>query len=391
MSTFYRFVKEKMQGTLQAGKTPLRAVPEKKAAGNLTMIQEIERLERLVIDRASKLKQAASSREATLTEQAHKLEQLTGAMKSEIAGLRGKLKEAQESIAAKDLARQKSEETLVAQIQNLEHEVSKRDEIIAARDTETKNYRAKIDQHLKQIDNLEQLTRKSEEDAAAQAKRADETARQLEEKITDLEARIKEADDLARERDSENGQLAANLQELDRVVKRQQELLKRRDGEINDLKSQLGHLTAGLSHMQSFFKHAGALQGRDVLRIADGEAEASFDEPEPAFEDEATYRDEPAAVHTTMPTPAAHDREDSTPRQIIDQIVAELSEATNMMEPLASLIVQRQAKALGASLEHFPRARIPELLEVLAQDIPDEDRQIDFRRRIADNAHIPLE
>jgi hypothetical protein len=60
------------------------------------------------------------------------------------------------------------------------------------------------------------------------------------------------------------------------------------------------------------------------------------------------------------------------------------------MAPLASLLVHQQAKALGESVEKFPRTRLPELLEGLVKEISDENRQIDFRQRLAQSAQITL-
>jgi hypothetical protein len=77
--------------------------------------------------------------------------------------------------------------------------------------------------------------------------------------------------------------------------------------------------------------------------------------------------------------------------EIFQRIISELVQVTNVMAPLASLIVHQQAKALGESVEKFPRTRLPELLEGLAKEISDdENRQIDFRQRLAQSAQITL-
>ena len=78
--------------------------------------------------------------------------------------------------------------------------------------------------------------------------------------------------------------------------------------------------------------------------------------------------------------------------EIFQRIINELVQVTNVMAPLASLLVHQRAKALGESVEKFPRTRLPELLEALAKEISDddEDRQIDFRQRLAQSAQITL-
>jgi hypothetical protein len=76
--------------------------------------------------------------------------------------------------------------------------------------------------------------------------------------------------------------------------------------------------------------------------------------------------------------------------EIFQRIISELAQVTNVMAPLASLLVHQQAKALGESVEKFPRTRLPELLEGLVKEISDENRQIDFRQRLAQSAQITL-
>jgi hypothetical protein len=76
--------------------------------------------------------------------------------------------------------------------------------------------------------------------------------------------------------------------------------------------------------------------------------------------------------------------------EVFQRIASELAEVTDVILPLASLIVRRQVKVLGEAMEKFPKTRLPELLESLAKEITDERQQIDFRGRLAENAQWTL-
>ena len=120
--------------------------------------------------------------------------------------------------------------------------------------------------------------------------------------------------------------------------------------------------------MSSFFRQAGALN--------DIEAQTQNDTT-------AGVEEKVAAVQTHISTThiaSAAVGEIAAP-EIFERIITEFSEATNMIDTLASLIVQQQVKALGESVETFPRTRLSELIECLVKDIEDEKRQINFRQR----------
>jgi hypothetical protein len=134
--------------------------------------------------------------------------------------------------------------------------------------------------------------------------------------------------------------------------------------------------------MSSFLREAEALtriESQDLKVPAQNDTTARVEEKMAAVQTEfATTHVAPVAVGEIVSP------------EIFQRIISELSEATNMMDALASLIVQRQVKALGESVDKFPTTRLSELLECLAKDISDEDRQIDFRQRCTENAQITL-
>jgi len=287
MSRVYNSLKLKIQDTLQWGKINSMPLARVKSTNALSLNHEMEGLEKLVADRIGKLKAAVKAGEA-MVEEARQAEQLVGKLKADIAALEAKLKEMEETIRRKDSSRQKMEETLTAEIKNLQNDLKKKDETLATR-----------------------------------------------------------------------------------------------GNEINDLKSQLKRLTKGIGEMSSFFRQAEALadiEGQDVSTAAQNEP---VDEVE----------EKPVAVQSNIArvTPNVADAAgEMVSPEIFQRIINELAQVTNVMAPLASLLVHQQAKALGESVEKFPRTRLPELLEGLVKEISDENRQIDFRQRLAQSAQITL-
>jgi myosin heavy subunit len=384
MSGVYNSLKLKMQDTLQWGKTNSLPLARVKSTNVSSLNHEMERLERLVTDRIGKLKAAVEAGEA-MVEEARQAEQLAGNLKADIAALEAKVKETEETIQRKDSSRQKMEETLTAEIKNLQNDVKKKDETLATRGNEINDYQSKMDDSRKQIGELELANRKTKEEAASHAKRAEDLAETSEAKITALESQLKETKELAGQKESTikalEQELAAKVQEFESMAKDKQELLRRRDSEINDLKSQLERLTKAIGEMSSFFRQAEALagiEGQDVSTAAPNEPMDGL---------------EPAAVQSNIArvTPIVADAPgEMVSREIFQCIINELAQASNIMAPLASLLVYQQANALGESVEKFPRTRLPELLENLAKEIFDENRQIDFRQRLAQSVQITL-
>jgi chromosome segregation ATPase len=386
MSALYNFVKVKMQDTLHRRKANSMPLAPVKSTTALSLSHETERLERLVMQRLGKLKAAMQASEAMVAQEARQAEKLATNLREDIAMLRAKLKDAEETIARKDLSRQEMEESFNTKIKFLGEEIQKKDGMLVIRDNELKDCRSKINDNVTRISDLELNIRKTKEETATNAKRAEDLAESNVAKITALEAHLKETEELARYQESSiqklERELAVKAQEFDSIEKEKQELLTGRDSEINDLKSQLKRITSRISEMSSFLREAEALtriESQDLKVPAQNDTTARVEEKMAAVQTEfATTHVAPVAVGEIVSP------------EIFQRIISELSEATNMMDALASLIVQRQVKALGESVDKFPTTRLSELLECLAKDISDEDRQIDFRQRCTENAQITL-
>src|SRR6185503_3992781 len=277
MSALYNFVKVKMQDTLRQRKNNSIQLVQVKHSTSSNLRHEIENLERLVTQRLGKVKTTMQADEAIVIQESRQAEQLAANLKTDIAMLRANLKEAEEAFAIRDLARQKIEESLNAKITSSQEEITKKEALLVTRENEITGYKLTI--------------RITEEEAASNAKCAEDLAQKMSAKVTVLEAKLEATEELANYQESSiqelKNELDAKAQEFDCIVKDEQEVLMRRDSEINDLKSQLKRLTTG---------------------IAVGEIAAP---------------------------------------EILEHIITEFREAANMMHPLASLIVKQQAKALG--------------------------------------------
>ena len=366
-SALDNFVKVKMHDTFRQRKNNSMQLVQVRDFTSSNLRHEIENLERLVTQRLGKVKAAMQAGEAIVIQESRQAEQLATNLKTDIAMLRANLKEAEEAFATRDLARQKIEESLNAKIKSFHGEITNKEALLVARENEITGYKLKIS--------------KTEEEAASNAKCAEDVAQNTLAKVTVLQAKLKATEELANYQESSiqelKNELDAKAQELDSMVKDKQDLLIRRDSEINDLKSQLKRLTTGISEMSSFFRQAGALN--------DIEAQVQNDMTAGVEEKVAAVQPHISTKHIASPAVG----EIAGP-EIFQRIITEFSEATNMIDTLASLIVQQQVKALGESVETFPRTRLPELIECLAKDIEDEKRQIDFRQRCNQKAHLKL-
>jgi DNA repair exonuclease SbcCD ATPase subunit len=376
MNEVYKSLKLRVQDTLQWGKAGSMPLAPVKDANALSLNHEMERLQRLVA--------AVTEGEAMVLEGSRQAEQLAGSLQADIAALEAKLKEKEEAIERENFARQKLEESLTAKIKELQNDIKTKDETLATRDKEINDYKFKIDNHVKQIGELELGNRKTKEQAA---KRAEDLAASYQAKISALESDLNENVELARQKESTikelEQNLAAKVQEFESVVKDKQELVTHRDAEINDLKSQLKRLTKGIGEMSSFFKQAEALasiEGQDVSTVAQNKS------VDGAEEKVAAVLSSPAKITPIVPDAAG----EMVSPEVFQRIASELAEVTDVILPLASLIVRRQVKVLGEAMEKFPKTRLPELLESLAKEITDERQQIDFRGRLAENAQWTL-
>ena len=384
MNGVYQSLKVRVQDTLQRGKTNSPPLPQVKSAGALSLNDEMEELERIVADRIARLKSAVKEGEAMVADEAQQAKQLVESLEASNAVLEAKLKEAKEAVQRNDSSRQLVE-SLTVKVQNLQSEVTKKDESLANLDKQINDLKSGIDVQVKQKGDLESAIEKVNQEAASHAKRAEQLAEISRIKISALESQLREKEELGHQNESTihglEQKLTAKIQEFESLVRDKEEQLAGRDAEIKDLKSWLKLLTKNIGQMSSFVRQAEALVGIDGQDVSAAVPKEPVD----------GKQEKPVTVQSNVPNvmPIAPDapREIMSP-DIFGYITGELVEVTGVMSPLALLIVRQHVAALGESMEKFPKTRLPELLDRLVTEISDEKRQADFRARIARNAQI---
>jgi chromosome segregation ATPase len=387
MSRVYEILKLKMQNTLRPDKTdvaPLAPVETPLApvesTNVLNLIDEMESFQKLVVEGVGKLTAAVTAGEAIVVEKSRQAQELAGSLQAEVAELKTTLTETEETS-------KRMGETFIAKIKDLQNDLARKDEMLATRDNRINEYKSTLDGNVKQLAALELANRNTKDEAASDAKRAADLAASYQGKIATLEFQLKETQSIVRQKEwtlnNLEQRLGAGVRELENTINDQQELLLRRDAEINDLKSQLKRLTKGLSEVSSFFRNAEALtgfEGEDLSTADQHERMGQVEEkPATALSNNATV---------VPPVPAA--AREMVPAETIQRIVNELAGIANIIAPLASLMVRQQAKALGESVEKFPTNRLPQLLEGLAQEVSNGDPKLDCRQRLAQSARITL-
>jgi chromosome segregation ATPase len=375
--------------------------------GPLSLNEEMDELETIVADRIGRLKAAIKDGEAAVADEARQTEQFVENLKVRVAVLEAELKETEETVRRKDLSRQQSEESLSAKIHALENDAKEREEALTARAKEISDLKSTLDGQAKQIDHLESALEKAKQETASQATRAASLAESSHAKIAALEGQLREKEDLARQKESAlkglEQKLAARVRDFDNLAKAKEELVAGRDAEINDLNSQLKLLTKRMAEMSAFFRQAQALaaiEEQDARATGAKEVVDERDEKPVAVQANSAkvasiVQQEKPVVEVrsnaakVMPV-VAHTEGQIVAPDVFQCISGELAEFAGLMGPLAALIVREHVEGLGESMEKFPEARIQELLESVAKEISDADRQSDFRERLAHNVQISL-
>jgi hypothetical protein len=93
--------------------------------------------------------------------------------------------------------------------------------------------------------------------------------------------------------------------------------------------------------------------------------------------------EKPTAAQSNHPTAPANNTEGPSPESVSAEFFARMTdELLEVFGPMASALVRHDVAALGESMERFPKARVPELLELLTKEISDEKLKIDLRKRL---------
>jgi DNA repair exonuclease SbcCD ATPase subunit len=208
---------------------------------------------------------------------------------------------------------------------------------------------------------------------AGEARRVEQVIENLRAKIAMLENQLKEAEETTRRKDIASQKieerLTAEVHGLQDELKNNKETLQRRDAEIKDLKSQLQLLTRGVKEMSSFFKQAEALAGAELPSGSSVVAK----EPTNKVVEKPAGTELKGTVVTSKETASS---QQTMPTNFVDRVTHEL---TQIMGPMAPVIVRDKVASLGESMEKLPNSRVRELLEIISKEILNENAKARFR------------
>jgi hypothetical protein len=429
-----------MQETFQGNPTGMARLRAHTAA---SVREEMEELEKTVVECLSRLKEGVTKGEAVVAGECEQAEQVIESLRADIGVLEAKIREAQDTIEKKDAASQRMEQTFAAKIVDLLNETKKKDACLDSQGNEIKDLKSKLDVQAKQVSQLEYALKQAKTEAASETRRAEQIAANSNATITALEGQVKEAREIVREKDSTITALeqshSARIQDLENQIRTKVKDLAGRDKEVNDLRSEVTTLMKGIKQMSSFFKQAEALANlADVRSQMIGMVDSGKQAVKPAGsepvgltvtsstldarmktgeEKQAGFRSMPpaAAVQLTAAqiigtvdpgkqaeakpiisesveltvTSNATDasRDETVPRSFFDGMIRELSEAFG---PMAPVILRDHVKAVGESMEKFPKTRVAELIDNVSKEIANENIKISVREHL-DRLHIVKE
>ena len=259
MGKVYQSVREVVQGSFHRRK-PDTMVSAPGQGNNGSLNEAMEELEKIVIDGVGRLKAAVSEHQAVVASEAQLAEQLIEGLKANITALEDKLTETQDTLHRKDIASQKTEEKLAAEIHDLQSLVKKKEEDLESRDSEINDLKFKVDALVEQVTQLELAIERTKGEAASEAQYAEQVIEGLKANITALEDKLTETQDtlhrkdIASQKTEEN--LGAEIRDLQSLLKKKEEELKTRYSEVNDLKSKIDALVLQGTHLELAIQQA---------------------------------------------------------------------------------------------------------------------------------------
>jgi chromosome segregation ATPase len=376
MSKVYESLKEAMQETLQRSNVNSNPLARVKGTNALTLNNEMEELERIVADRIARLKAAVTEGEAVVAGETQHAEQVIRTLTANITALEDKLRQTEDTVRQNDLASQRMEESITRKIQDLQSEIKKKEKSLASRGNEVKNLKSEIDALKKQVRQLQQAIQQAKEEAASEAKRVEHLTEASKTKIAALELQLRKTEEIVRGKDSAIKGLEQNLtgkiQDLESQVRSKEKLLVDRDKQVNDLNSQVQVLTKRIKSMSSFFRQVEALAALEtqdigtVLQYGQGKNEQESTD--------TSQIKGPKIMSNKTDTP-----QETLSPEFFDRVTDEL---TQVIGPMASMILRDHVKALDESMEKFPKTRVTELLKTLSEEMLDQNVKNRFCERL---------
>ena len=372
MSKVYESLKEVVQETLHR-KVNSVTLARLKGRHASTLNDEMEDLERIIVDRISRLRTAVKDGEEVIEEETSHAQQTIANLQTKIVELEAKLRDTRESLRKKTAASQKMEESQAAKILDMQSEMKKKDELVESRAREGDDLKSKVDVLMKQVTKLDLVVEQARGEAARESERAEHLTEISKKGIAALETKLRQAEEILRGRETTIKALEQNLahktQNLDAQETNHKTLLADRDKQINDLQAQLKILTGGIKNMSSFFRQAevlAAVETKDINVPLSGK--------------ESQHKNgELGASHVkdrNVPSRTAPPAQEHVSSEVFDRLSGEL---TRVIGPMAPLVISGHVAACGESMEKFPKGRLTELLEILSKEILDKNLRSDFQ------------
>jgi chromosome segregation ATPase len=363
MSKVYEVLKEVVQDTLQLNKANSNPLARVKGANALTLIDGMEELEGILAERITRLKAAVTEGEAVVAGEAQHAAQVIGSLRAKTTSLEDKLTETEETVRKNELASQRMEESVTRKMQDLQIEIKKKEKSLESRVNEVKDLKSNVDALGKQVTQLQQVIQQAKDEAASEAQRLEHLTETYKTKVAELEVQLRETEETVRGKDSTMQELQQNLtartQDFESHLRNKEKLLADRDKQVNDLNSQVQALTKGIKDMSSFFRQAEALaaiETQDIGTVLQA--------------DELKNEQEETAMSQNSTSNKPDTPQEPVPPDFFDRVTSELTQAVG---PMASMILRDHVKAMGESVETFPKTRVAELLKIVSEEIPDKN------------------
>jgi hypothetical protein len=212
---------------------------------------------------------------------------------------------------------------------------------------------------------------------AGETKHAEQVIRTLTANTTVLEDKLRQTEEIVRGKDLAikvlEQKLTGKIQDLESQVRSKETLLVDRDKQIDDLNSRLQVLTKGIKAMSSIFRQAEALA---TLETQDIGTVLQYGQANNEQENTNTSQIEgPQVMSNKADTP-----QETLSPDFFDRVTDQL---TQVIGPMASMILRDHVKALGESMEKFPKTRVTELLKTLSEEMEDQNVKNSFCERLA--------
>jgi chromosome segregation ATPase len=270
---------------------------------------------------------------------------------------------------------EKVTEALKQKIAMLETKLKEAEEAIHSRDNEINHFKCNVGVLVGQVRKLALATKQPATDPDC----AEDPMKNPNTKIAILEEQIGEIQEIVRHKESTIKALEQNLsgkiRDLETQLRNKEKLLMDRDRQVNDLQSQLEMVICRMNEMSSFLRQAEALANIET------QGPGTVAEPQLKGDKDTLAAGQTNNLDVTSP---AADQAIVAP-DIFDEIIREL---TQIMGPIATMIVRHDVAALGESIERFPMRRLAELLDVVTKELPDENVKRTFRERFVENVYL---